>query len=557
MGGADVVVLLATVGLFAAVASVGHDLWAPFTPDVPVTIELSAWHLPYYAARSLLRMVVALAVSLVFTLVVATWAAKSPAAGRVILPTLDVLQSVPVLGFLSATVTFFVALVPGHILGLELACLFAIFTSQVWNLTFAFYHVLLALPREQAEALRLFRVSGWRRFTRFEVPAAMIPLVWNAMMSFGGGWFFLGASEAITVLDREFLLPGLGSFMAVAVKRADGGALAWAVVTMVILILAVDTVFWRPLVAWTEKFKLEESEATAAPRSSVFTLLRRSRLLARLGGGVAALDERMDGAWRRWGEGPTRRRRAALERAMVIALWLVVGLFAILGAGFVATTVPWPEILHAAGLGAVTLLRVMVVVALAVAVWVPVGVWIGTSPRVARVAPPVVQVLASFPANFLFPLMAVAFLRAGVSLEWGGVLLMALGAQWYLLFNAVAGASAIPNDLREMARSLGVRGPRLWRALVLPAIFPAAITGALTAAGGAWNASIVAEIVRWGDATLEATGLGAYIAGATRTGDWPRIVLGVAVMSLYVVGTNRLVWRPLARLATARYGLTA
>lgn len=242
---------------------------------------------------------------------------------------------------------------------------------------------------------------------------------------------------------------------------------------------------------------------------------------------------------------------------MVIALWLVVGLFAILGAGFVATTVPWPEILHAAGLGAVTLLRVMAVVALAVAVWVPVGVWIGTSPRVARVAPPVVQVLASFPANFLFPLMAVAFLRAGVSLEWGGVLLMALGAQWYLLFNAVAGASAIPNDLREMARSLGVRGPRLWRALVLPAIFPAAITGALTAAGGAWNASIVAEIVRWGDATLEATGLGAYIAGATRTGDWPRIVLGVAVMSLYVVGTNRLVWRPLARLATARYGLTA
>jgi NitT/TauT family transport system permease protein len=556
---ADVVVLLAVVGLLASVAWLGHELWAPFTPDAEPAIDLSPERLPYYAARSLLRMFAALGASLAFTLTVASWAAKSPGAARVVLPALDILQSVPVLGFLSATVTFFIALVPGRILGLELASIFAIFTSQVWNLTFAFYHVLLTLPREQAEALRLHRVSAWQRFTHFELPAGVIPLVWNGMMSFGGGWFFLAASEAITVLNRGLLLPGIGSYMAMAAKAADAQALGWAVLTMVLLVILVDWLFWRPIVAWAEKFKLEESRAANVPRSAVLDLLRRSHLVSWFEARLARLDESADRAWRHWvGEsGRGRRARRRLERMLTAGLWVTLGLLTVRGILFVGAEVAGHEVGRAVGLGSLTLLRVVVVVALAALVWTPVGVWIGMNPGVARVAQPVVQVLASFPANFLFPLVALVFVRRGLSLEWGAVILKALGAQWYILFNTIAGAMAIPNDLREMARDLGLRGAVLWRALILPGIFPAWVTGALTAAGGAWNASIIAEVVSWGDVTLQARGLGAYITTATATGDWPRIVLGIGIMSAYVVGLNRLVWRPLERLAVTRYSLAA
>ncbi|HSE94121.1 MAG TPA: ABC transporter permease subunit [Methylomirabilota bacterium] len=556
---ADGAVFLALVGGLATLAWLGHGLWAPFTPDAAPTLELDPWWLPYYAARSLLRMFAALGAALAFTLVVASWAARSARAGRVILPALDILQSVPVLGFLSATVTFFIAIVPGHVLGLELASIFAIFTSQVWNLTFAFHQVLVTLPREQAEALRLYRVSGWQRFTHFELPAGIIPLVWNGMMSFGGGWFFLAASEAITVLNRELLLPGVGSFMALAVKAADVRALGWAVLTMVVLILMVDAVVWRPLVAWSEKFKVEESQATDVPSSRVLDVLRRSHLVLWVGAGLARLDERLDRGWRRWlgapGAGRPERRRWG--RALTAMTWTVIALLALRGAAFVMTALSGAEVVRVLGLGALTLLRVAGVVALAALVWTPIGTWIGMNPRVARFAQPIVQVLASFPANFLFPLVALVFVRFGLSLEWGGALLMALGAQWYVLFNTIAGATAIPNDLREMARNLGVRRVALWRALILPAIFPAWVTGGLTAAGGAWNASIVAEVVTWGGTTLQATGVGAYVAAATAVGDWPRIVLGVAVMSAYVVALNRLVWRRLERLAVARYSLAA
>jgi NitT/TauT family transport system permease protein len=555
---ADAVVLLALVGLLAVAAWLGHGLWAPFAPDAPPPLALDPWQLPYYAARSLLRMFAALAASLGFTLLVASWAARSTPAARMILPALDVLQSVPVLGFLSATVTFFIALVPGHILGLELASVFAIFTSQVWNLTFAYYQVLVTLPREQTEALRLYRVSGWQRFTHFELPAGVIPLVWNGMMSFGGGWFFLAASEAITVLNRELLLPGVGSFMALAVKAADGWALAWAVVTMVVLILLVDAAVWRPLVAWAEKFKVEESQAADTATSRVLDVLRRSHVVPWVEARLASLDERVDRWWRRWlAHGGEPARGPGRARTLALLAWITIGGLALRGLAFILTEVSPTEILTVLGLGALTLLRVAAVVVLAALVWTPVGTWIGMTPRVARVAQPIVQVLASFPANFLFPLFALVFARAGLSVEWGSVVLMALGAQWYVLFNTIAGAMAIPNDLREMTRGLGVRGRVLWRALILPAIFPAWVTGGLTAAGGAWNASIVAEVVTWGDTTLRASGLGAYVTAATTAGDWPRIVLGVGVMSAYVVLLNRLGWRRLQRLAAARYSLSA
>ena len=556
---ADVIVFLSFVGVLATVGWLGHSLWAPFTPEARPVVSLSPWDLPYYAARSLLRMFVALGASVVFTLAVATWAARSTRAARLILPALDILQSVPVLGFLSVTVTFFIALIPGHVLGLELASIFAIFTSQVWNLTFAFYHVLTTLPREQAEALRLYRVSAWQRFTHFELPAGIIPLVWNGMMSFGGSWFFLAASEAITVLNQELFLPGVGSFMALAAKAADIRALGWAVLTMIVMILVVDAAFWRPLVAWAEKFKVEESAAAELATSPLLDVLRRSHLVPWFEARLARFDESLDRLWRRSFRSSDVDRPAPgrWDRTLTGILWAAIALLVLRGSLFVVTGITWHEAIKVLGLGLLTLLRVVVVVTLAALVWTPIGTWIGMNPRVARFAQPVVQVLASFPANFLFPLFAIVFVRFGLSLEWGGTLLMALGAQWYVLFNTIAGATAIPNDLREMTRDLGVRGVTLWRALILPAIFPAWVTGALTAAGGAWNASIVAEVVTWGDTTLKATGLGAYITAATTAGDWPRIVLGVAVMSAYVVVLNRLVWRRLGRLAAVRYSLAA
>jgi len=552
-------VLLAVVGLLTTLAWLGHGMWMPIPAGAPPAVDLSPRSLPYYASRSLLRMFIALGASLAFTLVIASWAAKSRRARRVILPSLDILQSVPVLGFLSATVTFFMGLFPGRLLGLEMASIFAIFTGQVWNMTFAFYHSLVTLPGEQTEALRLYRLSAWLRFTHFELPAGIIPLVWNGMMSFGGGWFFLAASEAITVLNQELLLPGIGSYMAVAVKAKDIQALTWALLVMALMILLVDRAFWRPLVAWSEKFKLEESRATDVPRSSVFSILQQSRVSPWMGVWLRWMDEAVDRLWQHWlpakqaAVDPQRER--TMDRVLTTGLWVGLALLAVRGSAFVVADVPWNEGFRVLGLGAATLLRVVLVVGFSLMAWTPVGVWIGLNPRIAHVAQPIVQVLASFPANFLFPFVTIVFLRYHVSLEWGGALLMALGAQWYVLFNTIAGASAIPNDLREMTQDLRLRGPLRWQTLILPGIFPAWVTGALTAAGGAWNASIVAEVVSWGDARLTATGLGAYITEATAKGDWPRIVLGVTVMSVYVMTVNRLVWRPLERLAENRYKL--
>jgi NitT/TauT family transport system permease protein len=560
-GLADVAVLLGTLALLYLLARVGAGTVVPFVPPRIVPgISLDPANLPYYTARSTLRMFIALGCSFVFALVYGYAAARSRKAERLLIPLLDVLQSVPVLGFLSVTVTGFVALFRGSLLGLEAASIFAIFTAQAWNMTFAFYHSLRTLPRELDEASALYRLPRWQRFTRLEVPAAVIPLVWNAMMSFGGGWFFLAASESISVLNRTYTLPGIGSYVATAVQRQDLRALLAALVTMVVTILVIDQLFWRPLVAWADKFRLEQSAAAAAPRSWVLTLLRTARLprlasqlgaparegidrvLSGLGPPPAASQaERSAG---RWGD---RLYNAVLIVVIAgLTVWLV---------DYVVRGVGLGEVWHAALLGLATFTRVLILLVFSTVVWVPIGVAIGFNPRLARLAQPIVQLLASFPANFLFPFATLAFIRLGISLNWGSILLMALGAQWYILFNTIAGAQSIPNELREMAANMRLRGWHRWREVIIPGIFPAWVTGAITAAGGAWNASIVSEVVSWGNTTLTATGLGAYVAQATATGDWPRIALGVGMMSIYVVGLNWLVWRRLYALAETRYRL--
>lgn len=559
-GWADLAVLLGTLALIALVARVGAQAMAHFAPpSVVPAISLDPRNLPMYAARSTVRMFVALGVSTLFTLAYGWVAAHSRRAERVLIPLLDVLQSVPVLGFLSVTVTGFIALFPGSLLGLEAASIFAVFTAQAWNMTFSFYHSLRTVPHELDELAALYRLSRWHRFTRVEVPSAMIGLVWNAMMSFGGGWFFVAASEAISVLNRRYTLPGIGSYVAAAVQAQDLRALAFALLAMAVVIVLVDQLFWRPLVAWAERFRVELTEAEVTPRSWVLDVFRAAHLPELTGRALARLTKATDRLLARLTRVRPQRGNGVsspwADRAYNAALLLALALLLVAGLRFVLSEVSVAEVARTALLGLFTFGRTVLLVAAATLVWTPVGVAIGFNPRLARFLQPVVQFLASFPANFLFPFVTLAFVRLHASLNYGAILLMALGAQWYILFNVIAGSMSIPTDLREMATNMGLRGWELWRRLILPGIFPAWVTGGITAMGGAWNASIVAEIVSWGPTTLSAAGLGAYIARVTGAGDWPRIALGVGMMSLFVVALNRVLWRQLYGIAETRFRL--
>ncbi|WP_235010335.1 ABC transporter permease subunit [Mycobacterium sp. 3519A] len=559
---ADVAVFIGAAVLLWLVVRLLGSADVPWTVEhAPSTVSTDPADLPYYAARSLLRMFAALALSVVFTFVYATAAARLRRAGKVLVPLLDILQSVPILGFLSITITGFIALFPGSALGLECASIFAIFTSQAWNMTFAFYYSLKSQPRELDEASRLLRLSRWQRFWRIDAPSGMIPLVWNGMMSFGGGWFFLTASEALSVNNHRFALPGIGAYVAAASDAGQLGKVLLAIAVMVVMVVGVNVLFWRPLTAWAERFRIEDTEGAEAPRSLTLDLLRRSRIPRTVGGVLGKLVYPVDRAFRPLGVAEQPLRTSALRRrtgdwAFAALVGVVVGYGGYRTTEFIASTVGFGEVGHALLLGLATFGRVVVVLVVATLIWVPVGVWIGMNPRISRLAQPVVQVLASFPANFLFPMFAALLVATGVSLNVGGIVLMALGSQWYILFNVIAGASAIPNDLREAAANLRLPRMLLWRSLILPGVFPSYVTGGITAAGGAWNASIVAEVVSYHGATLTSTGLGAYISNATADGDSGRILVGVIVMSCYVVAMNRFFWRRLYALAERRFSLT-
>ena len=558
-GPADLAVGLGTLALLYAAARVGAESMVRFhPPDVIPSVSLDPINLPNYAARSTLRMFLALIFSTLFTFVYGYAAARSRRAEKVLVPLLDILQSVPVLGFLSVTVTFFIALFRGSLLGLEAASIFAIFTGQAWNMTFSFYQSLRTVPAELDEMSSLYQLSLWERFTRLELPSSVIGLVWNGMMSFGGGWFFLAASEAISVLNHNYTLPGLGSYVAAATLARDFHALFWAIITMILLILAIDQFFWRPLVTLADMYKLELS-AGETRRFWVNDLWRRAKLpqyFVRLAGSPMAYVDATLSRWTRVREKPaTDQPQQGSDRIFDAAAILVSAGLLYLAVRFVLAAVGLKEVGHAALLGLYTAARVLFLLVFSTIVWTPFGVAIGFSPRLSRFSQPIIQLLASFPANFVFPFATLGFIKAGISLNWGSVLLMALGAQWYLLFNVIGGAQGIPNDLREMGRNLGLRKLKAWRYLIAPGIFGSWVTGSITASGGAWNASIVSELVSWGNTTLTAKGLGAYISEATARGDWPRIVLGVGVMSIYVVGVNRFVWRRLYDLAETRYRL--
>jgi NitT/TauT family transport system permease protein len=649
-----VVIPLVLVGLYLLTVAF-RGVVVPFAPGTPdMSVSLDPVNLPYYGLRTLFRMLLAVLAGLVFTLTYATLAAKSRRAEQVLIPILDFLQSLPILGFLTVTTSIFLGVFRGSLLGLEAASIFAIFTSQVWNMAFSFYHSLVTTPEELSEVASALRLSGWQKFWKLEVPFAMPALIWNTMMSVSGGWFFVVASEAITVAGRDSkqYLPGIGSYIARAIQESDVRAMVYAGIALFLLVLLYDQLVFRPIVAWSDKFKYEQSAAQEAPRSWMLTLVRRSQIIHRANALVGAAFEVLGRAANRVRLAP-RRKPASLprvgptiDRAWTIALigaslaplfllgrfmfgpelglaggrvlapntnlnvsfdprtaatfasaGVVVGTdqtvylsdvcgassagrnvspalgLALHGAGSESVPAPtdlvascdaqlvppgdvaWSEVPQVAGLGLITMTRVVALIVLATLFWTPIGVWIGLRPRVAELIQPLAQFAAAFPANLLFPIAVVLITTFGLNVEVWVSPLMVLGTQWYILFNVVAGTVAIPNDLKEAARVAGLRGLTWWRTLVLPAIFPAFVTGGITASGGSWNASIVAEVVTWGSITLVATGLGAYIARWS-TGEFnPHVALGMVVMGLLVLTFNRLIWRRLYHLAETRYRL--
>jgi NitT/TauT family transport system permease protein len=557
----DLIALAAIMAVLTAIARAYHGIAAPLpAPNVPViTLDYAA--LPYYALRTALRMFAAMFFSFLFTFTYATLAAKSRRAEMALIPILDILQSVPILGFLSFTVTFFLGLFPGNVLGAECAAIFAIFTSQAWNMAFSFYQSLRTVPRDLDEVARGFRLTGWQKFWQLEAPFAVPSLVWNTMMSMSGGWFFVVASEAITVGDTTITLPGVGSYIAEANNQGRWDAILAAVATMAVVILIYDQVLFRPIIAWAGKFRVELSVGQQVERSWVLELLQRTNWIRR---GVRPLFAALRAAslWRlslprvlpaRVFDSRPVSRLVDIAWVVVVtvvaawAMWSVVI--------YVSTELSWSDVGKVGLLTFYTLLRVVTLMAIASAIWVPISVWVGLRPRWAEAVQPIAQFLAAFPVNLLFGAAVSLILAFNLNPDiWLSVLIV-FGTQWYIVFNTIAGAAAFPNDLREAAANFRVRGLDWWRKVILPGVAPYYLTGAITASGGSWNASIVAEYVKWKDQTVAAHGVGAYIAEATDKGDFPRIVLGVAMMSIFVTLFNRLFWRRLYAHAERRLRL--
>jgi NitT/TauT family transport system permease protein len=556
----DIVALILVIGAMVLIVYGGEQTTLPLSSLDVTPLSLDPSNLPLYALRTTMRMLLAIICSIIFTFIYAALAAKSRRAEMVLIPLLDILQSVPILGFLTFTVVFFMNLFPGNVMGAELACVFAIFTSQAWNMTFSMYQSMRNVPKDLEEATQSFHLSGWQRFWRLDVPFAMPGLIWNAMMSMSGGWFFVVASEAITVGNTTVTLPGIGSYVALGIEKQDLAAIGYAILTMLLVIIAYDQLLFRPIVAWADKFRFEQTASGNPPTSWMLDLFRRTRALRALTLPFATLNRAFSNLRINWPVSlqPTKKVQAP-ARAVDVIWFLVIGLSTGYAAyrayEYLSASLGLSDVFSAFGYGLLTLARVIVLIALATLIWVPVGVWIGLRPKLAERVQPLAQFLAAFPANLAFPVFVYLIVHYGLNANIWLSPLMILGTQWYILFNVIAGASAFPSDLREAASSLHLKGWRWWIKVVLPGIFPYYITGAITASGGSWNASIVAEVASWGTTHLTAAGLGAYIAKATEAGDYPRVILGISVMCILVTLFNRLLWRPLYAFGERRLRL--
>jgi NitT/TauT family transport system permease protein len=556
----DVIMFGAGIALFYGVVTVGHSWLGPFTPTVEISRSLRA--LPAYAGYSLLRITIAYVLSLGFALVYGYVAAYNPRAERFMLPLLDVLQSIPVLSFLPGVMLAMVALFPGRQLGVELGAILLIFTGQVWNMAFSFYASLMSIPKDMREAAEIYRFSWWQRFTQMELPFSAIGLVWNSMMSVAGGWFALMVCEMFVLGQRDFRLPGLGSYLQTAASAGDTASMFWGVTTMVLVIVLLDQFVWRPVIAWAEKFKVEQVESTNAPRSWVLNLVEHSSGLARIREKtLRPLGERLLLYFAR-----KHKEEPADETASVWWDWLLRGLAVLtlggIGYGVVRVAIILSGVgraeLHATALGlGATFLRVNLALLIGTLWTIPAGVTIGFNPRLARIAQPLAQIAASVPATALLPVILLVLIRLGGGLGLASIVVLLLGTQWYVLFNVIAGAMAIPTDLKECCGVFRVRGIARWKKLILPGIFPYLVTGLVTASGGAWNASIVAEYFHFKGQIYTTTGLGATIQQATDSGDFHLLLVATMMMAATVVTINRLVWRRLYGLAETRFRLEA
>jgi len=564
----DALAFALVIGGVALIAHAHKGMTIPFelaTSELPISLDPR--NLPEYAARTTMRMAIAMVLSIVFSLTYAALAAKSRMMERLLVPVLDILQSVPILSFLTITVTGFIALFPHNLLGLECASIFAVFTSQAWNITFSLYQSFRTVPLDLEEASRMFRASPWRKFWRLEVPFAMPQLVWNIMMSASGGWFFVVASEAITISDKQVTLPGIGSYIAAAIDARDVHAVIYALIAMLVIILAVDQLVMRPLLVWSDKFRPSDDPSEDTRESWFLNMLMRARFLHWAAEAFEALVEYTSCILR----GPTDAEATIVHRPLAnplsrqtrLALDVLWNVLLVVLAGYcmwqvyqtVISAIDWPEIASVFVFGFYTALRVFFWMAIASLVWVPIGVLVGLRPSVAQAIQPIVQILAAFPANLLFPLAVILITRTHANPEIWLSPLMILGTQWYILFNVIGGMSTMPAELQFAARNFGAEGFMWWRRVALPYVLPAYVTGVVTASGGSWNASIVSEIVKWGDTTLTATGIGAYIAKASAAGDMSRVVLGSAVLCVFVTLINRLLWRRLYAWAEERVRL--
>ncbi len=556
----DMMALVIILSLIALVAYGTHEMATPYIVGQTIPISLDPSKLPYYALRTVLRMFFALIISLLFTFIFGTWAAKSEKAEKIIIPAIDILQSVPILGFLSISVVGFIALFHGSLLGPECAAIFVIFTSQAWNMALSFYQSIRTVPKDLIEASHMYHLSGWQRFWRVEVPFAMPALLWNTMMSMSGSWFFVVATEAISVANQTITLPGIGSYIALAIGKADSNAIVYAIIAMLLVILLYDQLFFRPLVIWAEKFKLDANAKETISRSWVRTILQRTKALKLLGNLINPLfDKLINHTFVKQERIIEKEVNPKINRFNNI-LWystltIVIVACALFLLDYIFGNLSFTDVGQAFLLGLATFARVIAAIIFCTLVWVPLGVWIGSKERLATVMQPIMQFLAAFPANLLFPIVVYLIVRYSLNIQIWVTPLMILGTQWYVAFNVIAGTMAIPKELHLAVDNLNATGWLRWKKLILPAIFPYYITGAITAVGGAWNVSIVAEVVSWGHTTLVATGIGAYIQEATTLGNFPKVALGVTVMCIYVLLLNRIFWRPLYEFAEKKFRL--
>lgn len=555
----DIIALCLVLGGIFLLAWGAKQMASPYHFGQSIAISLDPKHLPYYALRTVLRMFIALACSLIFTLIFATWASKSKYAERIIIPLIDILQSVPILGFLAIISTSLINLFHGSMLGPELVAIFATFTAQAWNIALSFYQSLKSVPNELKEAANMLKLSPWQKFWRMDVPFSMPGLLWNMMLSMSASWFFVVAAEAFTVAGHQIMLPGIGSYIALAIQHANKAAVVYAIIAMFLVILLYDQLLFRPLVSWAEKFKAEQLGEEHPPSSWVVDLFQKTRLFPSISLLMDRLwDNFVNFRWFNHQNKYTRTSQPFIPKIyFVILSYSLFFLLVIIALGGIVhtifTTIAWREILYVLFLGAITGAKVMILILLCSLVWIPIGVWIGLHDRLTEITQPIIQFLAAFPAILLFPIVVMAIVKYNLNVNIWTAPLMVLGTQWYILFNVIAGTNALPKDLKQASANLHLKGWLWWKRFILPGIFPYFLTGAITAAGGAWNVSIVAEVVSWGNKQFSATGLGAYITHNFASGDFSRLALGIGIMTLYVILMNRILWRPLYNFAAERF----